>query len=281
MTTDTKTAQPRLYQNPRYEAEIAEVEKEMMGQMPAGTVEPEKSQATQQSKADATPEADPSVFEKRYRDLKKYHDEQIFKERKARRELEKKAESAITPPKTEEEMSKFKEQYPEFFDAMLTMTHNGSAKATSVLEQELADVRAQLDNVKAEKAVKEIEKAHPDYANVLSSEGFKSWLEVQDPTIQSWVNEENTTDARSFNNALDLYKVQTGVSAQQKSSDKSTKSKPKGSAADAVKTRGAPVDVGNSNERIWSVQEIKDMPMEVFDQYMDEITTAQREGRVR
>jgi hypothetical protein len=73
--------------------------------------------------------------------------------------------------------------------------------------------------------------------------------------------------------AIDLFKLETGLSTQTKSQPR----KPQGSAADMVSTKTTTVD---AQPRIWTEREIAAMSLDTFDKYEAEINLAVTEGRV-
>jgi hypothetical protein len=54
-------------------------------------------------------------------------------------------------------------------------------------------------------------KLHPDFSELRKQDSFHEWAERQDPTIQGWLY-ENTSNATLAARAIDLYKMDQGIS---------------------------------------------------------------------
>lgn len=197
--------------------------------------------------------------------------------------MEEKSNPSFKPPKTAEELEAFRKQYPEFYDVILSVTHETGKKYETTANSRIQELETKLAEVEMEKAFKEIEKAHRDYVQIVSSQPFMDWLEEQSTAVQSWVK-ENSTNAKDFIRALDLYKLDTGLA---KPSDKGRGGSVKNdtssasSAAQDVRVGGTPVQVGDTNKRIWTRAEIDRMHPSDFEKNEEEIMQAMLEGRVR
>lgn len=269
---------------PQRSAYAAIVDRKRGNQNPTTTESTDPTeQATQENADQATsePSSEDATYMKRWKDLKSYHDSEITKARQRIRELEESAAtSKLAPPKTEEELAEFREQYPDFFDAMMTVSQQQYVAQSKNLQEELDTMRGKLMETEAERALAEISKAHPDFTEVVSSPEFKTWLEGQDPTIQSWVS-ENETNSGPFIRALDLYKMDNGTSATKGRSKPKSKPAAKPSAADAVTVSGGSVEVTEGGDkRVWTRSEIAAMPINVYKQFAEELDLAAKEGRI-
>lgn len=236
--------------------------------------------------ASATSENE-STYEKRWKDLKKHYDSEVSTLRRKIRELEDNEGSnpPFTPPKTPEDLQKFREQYPEFYDVILSVAHQQANGLVETSSSRIRELEEKLAMTEREKALKLIENAHPDYVPVVNSNDFQEWLEQQTSAIQQWVK-ENSTDHAAFIRALDLYKLDKGLTTTRKGSSKKEDTKANtfatnSSAAMEVSTKNNSVTVGESGKRIWSRAEIDRMHPTEFEKHEDEITEAMLEGRVQ
>lgn len=236
-----------------------------------------------QTAQEATSGVDDSTYEKRWKDLKKHYDTEVSALRKQLKDMEEQSNPSFKPPKTAEELEAFRKQYPEFYDVMISVTHETGKKYETTANSRIQELEAKLAEADMEKAFKVIERAHPDYVSVVSSPKFVTWLEEQSKAVQSWVK-ENSTDAKDFIRALDLYKLDNGLA---KPSDKgrggSTKNDTSSasSAAQDVRVGGSAVQVGDTNQRIWTRDQIDKMSPDEFEKNEEAILEAMLAGRIR
>lgn len=219
--------------------------------------------------------SDEETYEKRWKDLKKHYDTEVSKLRGTIKELQDSTTPSFVPPKTAEDLEAFRKSNPEFYDVMLSVAH----QQTSQSGEQVAEMRRKMDELEQEKAFVQIEKAHGDYKEVVKNPEFSKWLEVQDSTIQSWVK-DNHNNANAFIRALDLFKLDAGIT-KQTPKRKSAETSLDTSAAQDVSVSGGSVQVGETNKRIWSRAEIDRMTPENFEKNEEEIMAAMMEGRVR
>ncbi len=239
------------------------------------------AQTTQNGSTTATSDSEDQTYKERWVNLKRYHDTSIHDARTQIKELEQKlSESAasLTPPKNAEELEKFKSENPEMFAAMeaMVMTNVNS----QVDPARVAALEEELNNARQVAAIEQIKTAHPDYVDVAASADFTTWVEAQSPAVQAMVK-ENGTDASAFIRALDLYKLDAGITSANKGTS-TQKSNIDASAADAVVVTGASTaDVGEVQGRIWTREEIEKLTPAQFEQFEADIEQAWMEGRIR
>jgi hypothetical protein len=106
------------------------------------------------------------------------------------------------------------------------------------------------------------------------------WLDVQDNSIQSWVR-TNSNNAKQFIRALDLYKMDSGITKHMPNRQTAATKNVDTSAAQNVSVKGASVNVGDSNKRAWTRKEIDRMSASEFALHEAEIDLAHAEGRIR
>ena len=238
-------------------------------------VEPEGSVNTEEleTKKD-TPYKKPD-YKKRYDDLKKHYDSKL-NEFKSREEelLNQVKQPEYKAPKSEEELEKFKNDYPDVYEVVETVAHLQSESKAKVLEERLSKLQEREQQLIRQDAEKRLVERHPDFEDIRNSDDFHAWAKEQPKSIQDWIY-SNADDADLASRALDLFKKDFGIEPQKtKSSSKPTRK----SAADMVSTKTTTVEP--KQEKVWSEREIAALSMAEFDKYEQEISDAMQEGRI-
>jgi uncharacterized protein YutD len=238
-----------------------------------------KAQATREAapeEAEGTPEKRTN-YKKRYDDLKKHYDQKIadFKQK----ELELKAAATqgqpeYAPPKSLEDLEQFREEYPDLYETVETVAHLQSEQHVEALRSKLSVIEEREAAIARREAESALYAKHPDFEDIRGDDKFHNWAQEQPEAIQSWIyeNPDNVTLAIK---AIDLYKMESGISTKKA---KTRKSQPKSSAADFVSTKTTAVDA--KEPKIWTQREITALSMNQFDKYEAEIDQAIMEGRV-
>ena len=238
-----------------------------------------KAQATREAapeEAEGTSEKKTN-YKKRYDDLKKHYDQKIadFKQK----ELELKAAATqgqpeYAPPKSLEDLEQFREEYPDLYETVETVAHLQSEQHVEALRSKLAIIEEREAAIARREAESALYAKHPDFEDIRGDDKFHSWAQEQPEAIQGWIyeNPDNVTLAIK---AIDLYKMESGISTKKA---KTRKSQPKSSAADFVSTKTTAVDA--KEPKIWTQREITALSMNQFDKYEAEIDQAIMEGRV-
>ena len=238
------------------------------------------------AESQATPEEAPEEeaqprkrtnYKKRYDDLKKHYDQKLAEFKQTEQELRAEAmqaQPAYSPPKSEEELESFKQEYPDLYNTVETVAHMQSQRQVADLEAQLQSMRQRESEVLRREAESTLKQRHPDFEDLRGDEDFHEWAKEQPEQIQDWIykNPDNVTLASK---AIDLYKLETGKSQTQ---SQPRQQRPQGSAADMVSTKTTSVD--SKQPKIWTEREIAAMSLDQFDRYEDEIKQAMMEGRV-
>jgi len=238
------------------------------------------------AESQATPEEAPEEeaqprkrtnYKKRYDDLKKHYDQKLAEFKQTEKELRAEAvqaQPAYSPPKSEEELESFKQEYPDLYNTVETVAHMQSQRQVADLEAQLQSMRQRESEVLRREAESTLKQRHPDFEDLRGDEDFHEWAKEQPEQIQDWIynNPDNVTLASK---AIDLYKLETGKSQTQ---SQPRQKRPQGSAADMVSTKTTSVD--SKQPKIWTEREIAAMSLDQFDRYEDEIKQAMMEGRV-
>ena len=211
-------------------------------------------------------------YKKRYDDLKRHYDEKLSEFKQREQELLATARPQYQAPKTQEDVEKFKEEYPDLYDTVETVAHLRSSEQVGQIEEQLSAIKEREARILQREAEADILAKHPDFPELRNSEEFHTWAETQPEQIQKWIY-KNPDNAQLASKAIDLFKLENGYKTQTKS-----QSKPKGSAADMVSTKTTAIEA--KQPKIWTEGEIAAMSLDKFDKYENEIREAISEGRV-
>ena len=247
--------------------------------------DPDASEETaEKSELKATPiaerpaKAEDRVFKKRYDDLKKHYDSTINKHKEELSSLRKQLESGNTQfvaPKSKEELEAWRKEYPDVYDMVETIAMNKATTRTAEIEDKFKNLQVQQEQIAKEKAEVELLKVHPDFNDLRNNEDFHSWAEQQDPTIQNWLY-ENTSNSKLASRAIDLYKMDRGLSKLNKKEEKDIKKE----AAKAISKTKKATDSDIPKKKIWTTSEISKLKPHQFEKFEKEIDLARLEGRI-
>mgnify|MGYP003126398273 CR=1 FL=1 len=231
------------------------------------------------SDQEATPDeerpvdAEEKVFKKRYDDLKRHYDSTVNKHKdevgSLKTQLQEHADK-IQLPKSKEEIEAWRTKYPDVYDVIETIAYTKADEKSKKMEANLKELETQQVQVKKEKAQVELASIHPDYNELRKNENFHKWVEDQDSEIKSWLY-DNDTNAKLAARAIDLYKMDQGIT-KQKASNKLEASK------SVTSTSKKEVDV--SSKKIWKLSDISRLKPSQYEKFEKEIDLARREGRI-
>ena len=207
-------------------------------------------------------------FKKRYDDLKSHYDRKLNEWKEKEKTLTTKPK--YTSPKSAEELEQFKQDYPDIYDVVESISHLQADRRVEDIETRLTDLRTQEVELTKQNAFKELSTLHPDFSELKESNGFTKWLNDQPKSISDGIY-ENNTNAKWAARIIDLYKADHNLQNKQKTSP---------NAAEAVtKTKRGSI-TADDGKKIWSVSEIAKLKPQQFAQYEKEIDQARREGRI-
>ena len=238
----------------------------------------EKSEVKATPIAERPAKAEDRVFKKRYDDLKKHYDSTINKHKEELTSLRTQLESStkqFVPPKSKDELEAWRKEYPDVYDMVETIAINKATTQTADLENKYKDLKLQQEQIAKEKAEVELLKLHPDFNDIRANDDFHAWAEQQDPTIQGWLY-ENTSNAKLAARAIDLYKMDRGVSKLTKKEEKDVKKE----AAKAISKTKKATDSDIPKKKIWTTSEIAKLKPHEFEKFEKEIDLARLEGRI-
>ena len=228
--------------------------------------------------AERPAKAEDRVFKKRYDDLKKHYDSTINKHKEELNSLRTQLESSNTqfvPPKSKEELEAWRKEYPDVYDMVETIAIDKATTRTADLENKYKDLQLQQEQIAKEKAEVELLKLHPDFNDIRANDDFHAWAEQQDPTIQGWLY-ENTSNSKLAARAIDLYKMDRGLSKLTKKEEKDVKKE----AAKAISKTKKATDSDIPKKKVWTASEISRLKPHEFEKFEKEIDLARLEGRI-
>ena len=245
---------------------------------PEDDEKPQQQKATRK-KAPSTEDEPNTNYKKRYDDLKKHYDQKLSEFKRTEQELREQAREAepqYQAPKSQEDLDRFREEYPDLYDTVETVAHMRSQQEVEALRSKLSVIEQREAEIEAREAETALKERHPDCDDIRGDDSFHEWAQEQPEQIQDWIynNPNNVTLAVK---ALDLYKLETGKG--QGSRKRRSNRQQTGSAADMVSTKTTNVDTKEA--KIWTESEIAKMSLDQFDRVEDEIKLALEEGRVR
>jgi len=244
------------------------------------------------SENEATPEGNTSFaepqegsdtdYKKRYDDLKRHYDSKLDEWKQEREELANAQQAGRDSgldmsqlPKTPEDLAKFKQDYPDVYAIVETVSSLQAENRLKDLKDEVETLKGREKKMEVQSAYKELLNAHPDFQNLKTDEKFLTWLDEQPSSIADGIY-KNNTDSKWAIRVVDLYKADTGVS---------TKKRRNASDADpaaVVKTSTVKDVVGESSgdKKIWKASEIGRLKPWQFEKLEAEIDSARAEGRI-
>ena len=247
---------------------------------PKAKKEADIEEPVEQVAQEETPKDEPYKrpdYKKRYDDLKKHYDSKLNEFKSREQELlEQAAENrpSYVAPKSPEELEKFREEYPDVYEVVETVSHLQSEEKSKDLREKLEKLQTREQELIRKDAEKRLMDKHPDFEDIRNSDDFHGWAKEQPKSIQDWVY-NNADDADLASRALDLFKKDIGMDVAPK---KSNSKQSKKSAADMVSTKTTSVEP--KQDKVWTEREIAKMSMAEFDKHEAEISTAMQEGRI-
>ena len=276
-TDDAETeafARGELAKFNREKAETATVQKDTEASEEIASLDGEATPSTERPE-----NAEERVFKKRYDDLKRHYDSTLGKHKDEVRTLRTQLEQStkeFVPPKSKEELESWRKEYPDVYEMVETIAMDKADSRAKEMETKYQNLQVQQEQINREKAEVELLKAHPDYKDIRSKDEFHDWATKQDPVIQGWLY-ENTSNASLAGRAIDLYKMDKGISKLSKKQETAVKKE----AAKAITKTAKATESELPKKKVWSNAEISKMSVNEYAKYEEEIDKAVREGRIQ
>ena len=121
-------------------------------------------------------------YKKRYDDLKRYYDRNLGDWNKKEDDLKvqlKENRPKYTPPKSKEELDAFKNDYPDIYGVVETVSHLQSQSEIKNMQDELEGLKKANQTLQEREASLELSKYHPDFEQIKESDDFHNWADVQ------------------------------------------------------------------------------------------------------
>ena len=238
----------------------------------------EKSETKATPIAERPVTAEDKVFKKRYDDLKRHYDSTVQKHKDELRSLRTQLESStkqFVAPKSKDELESWRKEYPDVYEMVETIAMTKADARAKEVEEKYNFLQQQQEQIAKEKAEVELLKIHPDFNEIRQQEEFHNWAAKQDPLIQGWLY-ENTSNAQLAARALDLYKMDAGISKL----NKQEKADVKKEAAKAISKTKKSTDSDIPKKKVWTISEISRLKPHEFEILEKEIDLARLEGRI-
>ena len=189
-------------------------------------------------------------------------------------------------PKTEEELTEFKEKYPDVYDVVETISTLQANERVRDIEDKLHDLRIKEQEAVVQTAAKQLMNFHPDFEVLKESDVFLSWLDEQPPSIADGIY-KNNTDVKWAARVIDLFKADNGIKTpktrnKSKATKRSQSNASRNDAAQAVTRTNTKMSLEQfqDDKKIWSINEISRLKPWEYEKVEKEIDRAVREGRV-
>ena len=264
----------KFHREKREEAETATVQKDTETSEEIASLDGKATPSTERPE-----NAEERVFKKRYDDLKRHYDSTLGKHKDQVRTLKTQLEQSskqFVPPKSKDELESWRKEYPDVYEMVETIAMNKADTRAQEMETKYQNLQVQQEQISREKAEVELLKAHPDFQDIRSKDEFHEWASKQDPVIQGWLY-ENTSNSSLASRAIDLYKMDKGVSKLSKKQETAVKNE----AAKAITKTAKATESELPKKKVWSNAAISKMNVREYAKYEEDIDKAVREGRIQ
>jgi uncharacterized protein YutD len=217
-------------------------------------------------------------YKKRYDDLKRYYDRKLGEWSNKEGDLKAQLRDnrpKYTPPKSADELSAFKKDYPDIYGVVETVSHLQSQTEMKGLQEEVNSLKKANTALSQREAQLELSKLHPDFNQIKESDDFHNWADTQPMEIKKWVY-ENTSDGKLAARAVDLYKKDRGLGLDKKTTEDNKVSQ----GADLLVKTNEQIQPPTNNKVIFKSSDFEKMSDAEFERNEKSILTAQREGRI-
>ena len=235
-------------------------------------LEAQRNPTQEVEESDENLNAEEKTFKKRYGDLRR-HTQQLQEQhtndiRKLQEQIESLTKKQVKLPKSDEELEEWSEKYPDVAKIVETIATKKALEAREDVEKRLKYVDELQTKVTLEKAEAELEKLHPDFAEIRADDAFHQWASEQPKWIQSALY-ENDNDPRAAAKAIDLYKLETKQTKPKTNTKDAAKSIKRTSRAEEPKTQ---------DRNVWSESRVKNLSAKEWDRYEEAISESVANG---
>ena len=239
-----------------------------------------KEQEDATEKASEEQEAEPAnaeekTFKKRYGDLRRHMQdkEKEFQDQlnELKTQLSAATKKEMKLPKSDEDIEQWAKDYPDVAAIVETIAIKKASEQSSALEERMKVIDEMQQSATKEKAEAELMRLHPDFGEIRDDDDFHEWAEEQPKWVQDALY-ENDNDARSAARAIDLYKVDRGITTKNKSTSKD--------AAKSVNTKNSRSKPQQDESSSYIKEsDVQRMSPQEYEKRSDEIMEAIRTGK--
>ena len=219
--------------------------------------------------------AEEKTFKKRYGDLRRHMQDKEKEFQDQLNELKKQLSDATKKemklPKSDEDIEQWAKDYPDVAAIVETIAMKKASEQSSALEERMKVIDEMQQSATKEKAEAELMRLHPDFGEIRDDDDFHEWAEEQPKWVQTALY-ENDNDARSAARAIDLYKVDRGITTKNKSTSKD--------AAKSVNTKNSRSKPQQDESSSYIKEsDVQRMSPQEYEKRSDEIMEAIRTGK--
>ena len=191
------------------------------------------------------------TFKKRYGDLRRHSQEkeksyqdEIFK---LKEQLSQTAKKEINLPKSDEEIEKWSQEYPDVAKIVESIATKKAQELDSSLEERMKLIAEKEASASRARAEAELMILHPDFQDIRNDKQFHDWVDTQPRWVQQALY-ENETDSKSAARAIDLYKVDMGLTEIKKKKATNSSKEAAKAVTKANSSTPAPSKDGQANQ---------------------------------
>lgn len=194
----------------KIEAEEKELEALIKGNVPQEEPKEEPPAVEELSKEEGT-------FKKRYGDLRRHSQEKEREWKEKLEALEAKIQQLESSKPTQEfapeDIENWVKTNPQIAAMIKTLAAEEAEEKFKAASIELDSIREEKAQTARERAKQQILKKHPDFEDITAEDDFHDWAESQPQVVQDALY-KNANDAASVIRALDLYKMDKGLTKE-------------------------------------------------------------------
>ena len=220
--------------------------------------------------------AEERSFKKRYGDLRRHQQEEKSnyeeKIKALQGEIQTSNSGEMELPSTEEEIAAWAGKYPQVANIMHTMAVKAAREQNADLNTRMKEIDDLQETANKSKAESKLLQIHPDFEQIREDDAFHDWVDTQPKWVQDSLY-HNEADATSAARAIDLYKLDAGISKK----NKSKKGSSRGAAQEVSTTAGRAPTTG-SGEQQYRESDVADMDINTYAEHQDAIALSMRTG---
>tara|TARA_R110000765_G_scaffold134556_1_gene233529 strand:+ start:94 stop:960 length:867 start_codon:yes stop_codon:yes gene_type:complete len=220
--------------------------------------------------------AEERSFKKRYGDLRRHQQEEKSnyeeKIKALQGEIQTSNSGEMELPSTEAEIAAWAGKYPQVANIMQTMAVKAAREQNADLNTRMKEIDDLQETANKSKAESKLLQIHPDFEQIREDDAFHKWVDTQPKWVQDSLY-HNEADATSAARAIDLYKLDAGISKK----NKSKKGSSRGAAQEVSTTAGRAPTTG-SGEQQYRESDVADMDINTYAEHQDAIALSMRTG---